>query len=190
MAENESLDLWNRNSGRWRRFLQSCEMHLQGKRPAGSVARDAVECLYRVSKNLVELPLNDFFCAARETGAAASVVLRKCRRHRDYAELFAHFSHIHADPVRLVEAVLNATIQRYFDQIAMKLGPDCWANMARCKLSAETLMRHDVSRLAKQILTHPTERPRMPRRSIDQKLEDEKDLLHLSLKLRPSGTHA
>ncbi len=50
MAENEALDL-SGNSGRWRRLVK----RIGSDEPSGQIADDAVQCLYRTFKNLVEL---------------------------------------------------------------------------------------------------------------------------------------
>ena len=51
-----------------------------------------------------------------------------------------------------------------------------------------TLMRDDVARLARKVADRPSEKPRMPARSAEQKEKDQRDLQNESL-LRRSGTH-
>lgn len=189
MAENETLDLWDRHSGRWRHLLKRVERD----EPADQIADDAVRCLYKTFKNLVELlPLGKLFDAAKLGPDKVREVVRRCRKEGGYAELFAQQAAIHTDPVQIIEGVARATVDRFLDQIELKVvGDGHWPDMARFRIMRENvvmLMRDDLARLARKVADRPNEKPRMPARSADQKEKDQRDLLNLSLQ-RLSGTH-
>lgn len=189
MAENETLDLWDRHSGRWQQLLKKIESN----EPAGQIAYDAVQCLRKTFQNLAELlPVEQLLDAAKHGRAEMREVVRRCHKGRDYAELFAQQAAIPTDPVQIIEGFAHAIVDRFFDQIELKVvGDDHWPNMTRFRTMREnvrTLMRNDVARLARKVADHPSEKPRMPARSADQKEKDQRDLLILSL-ARRSGTH-
>ena len=189
MAENETLDLWDRHSGRWQQLLKKIESN----EAAGQIAYDAVQCLYKIFKNLVELlPLHELLDAAKLGPDEMREVVRQCRKGRDYAELFEQQAAIHTVPEQIIEGVAHATVERFFDQIELKVvGDDHWPNMTRFRTMREnvrTLMRDDVARLARKVADRPSEKPRMPARSAEQKEKDQRDLQNESL-LRRSGTH-
>lgn len=190
MAENETLDLWDhRHSGRWRRLLKFVE---RGE-PAETIADEAEWCLYRTFKNLVELlPLKDLLLAAnRGDRATVDDIVRRCPKARDYAELIAQQARIHSDPVRLLEGVADGTVDRFFDQIEMRVvGDDHWPDLVRFRMLREqvrNLMRVGIARLARQVAEHPHEKPRMPAKSAEQHEKEQRDLLGMSLTAR-SGT--
>lgn len=189
MAENETLDLWGRNSGRWQRWLKGIE---SGERVEW-IADEATRCLHLTWKKLVELlPLERLLDAAKLDDQTIHDVVRKCRKGRDYAELFEQLAAIHSDPAALVESVLRATVERIFDQVEFEVvGAGHWPDMVRFRMMrqhVQTLMRDDVGRLARKIAHHPNEKPRMPARSADLKEKDQRDLQNQSL-LPRSGTH-
>ena len=189
MAENETLDLWGRHSARWQRWLKRIE---RGD-SVEQIADEAMWCLHKTFKNVVELlPVERLLEAATDEDRTIRDVVRECRKGREYAELFEQYAAIHSDPAALVEAVLRATVERFFDQIAMKVvGNGHWPDMAGFSImreSVKTLMRDGVGRLARKIADHPNEKPRMPGRSADQKEKDQRDLQNQSL-LPRSGTH-
>ena len=189
MAENETLDLWDRHSRRWQRMLR----RIESDDPVERIADDAVWCLHKTFKNLVVLlPVERLLEAATDEDRTIRDVARECRRGREYAELFAQQTAIHTDPVQIVEGVARATVDRFLDQIELKVvGEGHWPDMARFRIMREnvmTLMRDRVARLARKVADHPSEKPRMPARSADQKEKDQRDLQSQSL-LPRSGTH-
>lgn len=189
MAENETLDLWDRQSARWQRWLKRIETG----DPVEQIADEAMWCLCKTFQNLTEpLPVEQLLDAAMRDDQAIHDVVRECRKARDYAEMFEQLAAIHSDPAALVEGVLRAIVERFFDQIEMKVvGNGHWPDMARFRImreSVKTLMRDGVGRLARKIADHPNEKPRMPARSADQKEKDQRALQNQSL-LPLSGTH-
>ena len=63
MAENETLNLKDRHSGRWRALMRLVE---QGG-SVGQVREEAVRCLYAVAKHLHKLlPVTELLAAAGE----------------------------------------------------------------------------------------------------------------------------
>ncbi len=189
MAENETLDLWDRYSGRWKRLLGLVER----SEPTDTIADEAVRCLYRTFKNLVELlPLKEMLQAAsRGDRAAVDDVVRRCRKARDYAELIAQEAAVTNMPARLLEGVARGAVDEFLDQIGMKvLGDDHWPDLARFRVlreNVERLMRVDITRLARQVAAHPNEKPRMPAKSAEQHEQEQRDLLGMSLAAH-SGT--
>ena len=189
MAENETLDLWGVYSRRWQRLLK----RIENDDPVEQISNDAIRCLYRTFKNLVELlPLQELLDAAQRADQTIHDVVRECRQGRDFAEIFEQLAAIHTDPAALVESVLRATVERFFDQIELKVvGDGRWPDMARFRIMREDVkarMRDGVGRLARKIADHPNEKPRMPARSTDQKEKDQRDLQKQSL-LPRSRTH-
>ena len=190
MAENESLDLWGRHSGRWRQLLRKIE---NNERPE-DIANEVVRCLYQTFKSLVDLlPLPDLIDAAEHDPERVREILRRCRSACDYAELFAQFSAVHSDPVGLITAVTWFTFDRFLDQIGMKVvGARPWPDVARFRLmrhAVRGLIEGEVNRLAQQVAGNPGSKPRMPARSSEQKEQDQRDMLGLSLRTHQSGTH-
>ena len=182
MAENESLDIRDRHSGRWRRLLKGIERN----DPVERIAVDAVWCLHKTFKNLVVLlPVERLLEAATDEDRTIREVVRECRKGREYAELFAQQTAIHTDPVQIVEGVAYATVDRFLDQIELKVvGHGHWPDMSRYRTMRENVMmliRNDVANLARRVADCPNEKPRMPRRSADQIEQDQRDLLNLSL---------
>ncbi len=144
-------------------------------------------------QNLTEpLPVEQLLDAAKRDDQTIHAVVRECRKARDYAEMFEQFAAIHSDPAALVEGVARATVERFFDQIELKVvGDDHWPDMTRFRIMREnvmTLICGDVTRLARTVADRPNEKPRMPGRSADQKEKDQRDLRNQSL-LPRSGTH-
>ncbi len=189
MAENETLDLWDRHSGRWRQMLKK----IGNREPAEDIADEVVRCLHTTFKNLVELlPLEQLIDAANRDDHTVHDVVRECRKGREYAELFDQLAAIHSDPAALIEGVARAAVDRFLDQIEMKVvGNGHWPDMARFRVMREDTMariQEAVARLARQVAENPNEKPRMPARSAEQKEKDQRDLLNLSLQPR-SGTH-
>jgi len=186
MAENETLDLWNRHSGRWQQLLRK----IKSGEPANEIADETVRCLYRAFGNLVELlPLGKVLEAvARGDEDAVWAIVRECRSGRDYAELIAQQATIDSDPVRVLEGVARATVERFFDQMGMKVvGDGRWPDMYRFRLLREdvnTLMQPGIACLARHIAEYPDKKPRTPARSAAQRARDQRDLLSLSLAVR------
>ena len=115
MAENETLDLWDTHSGRWRQLLSKIE----NDEPVEKIADEVVRCLYTTFKHLVELlPLERLLEAARKGDPTVRDVVRECREAREYAELFDQLVAIHCDPTALVEGVARAAVERFFEQIS------------------------------------------------------------------------
>jgi len=189
MAENETLDLWNKQSRRWWQLLKKIE----SGEPAEEIADEAERCLSRTLKSLVELlPLGKMLEAAtRGDKRALWAIVRERRWGRDYAELIAQQASIDSDPVRLLEGVLRGTADRFLDQIGVEVvGYNHSPNMGGFRFLREkvlTLMQPGIARLARQIAEHPGKKPRLPARSTAQRARDQRDLLSLSLAVR-SGT--
>lgn len=96
MAENESLDLWDRHSGRWRQLLKKIHSH----EPVEEIADEVVRCLYKTSQNLVELlPLHELLDATELGSDRVCEVVRRCRKGRDYDLAASTVSCVHY-PVR------------------------------------------------------------------------------------------
>ena len=182
MAENETLDISGRCSGRWRRLLK----RIENDDPVEQIADDAVWCLRMTFKNLVELlPLERLLEAATDEHCTIRDVVRECRMGREYADLFVQQTAIHTDPVQIVEGVARATVDRFLDQIELKVvGHGHWPDMPCYHTMRENVMaliRDDVADLARRVADCPNEKPRMPRRSANQVEQDQRNLLSLSL---------
>lgn len=192
MAENETLDLMDRHSVRWRKLRE----RIRNNDPIEAIADEGVACLTRTFKSLSGLlPIRELLDANRQGVDAVRKFARRCSKAPDYAELFAQQAAIlgsarpYRDPVELVAGVLRATLDKFLDQIGMEVvGSGPWPDMARFRILREQLgtqAADRIDRLAKQIAEHPDKKPRMPRKSAALKDREHHQLLTLSLR---SGT--
>ena len=179
MAENETLDLWGRNSGRWRALLKRVK---SGDAPA-ELADEAIHCLYRTFKIVVGLaPLDQLLDAAERGGPELHELVRRCRDGRDYAQLIEQSAAVESSRECILEGVLHTTLERFFQQIQLKLD---WPQMAQFRTDRSEIHRratNEISRLAGQLARRPSEPPRMPARSKEQKEQQQKAIYRMSLR--------
>lgn len=187
MAENETLDLGHRNSGRWRRLLQ----RFRDGEHVDDIVRDATRCLTQSSKGLVKrLPLPELLEAVSRGPREVQAVVRKCAKWRHYAQLFEHSSHLTTNPQAVVAFVLRATLDEFLDQFGHELiGSQRYPTALSFRVFCDEIRsrtREDIVRLSQRICSDPQQPPRMPARSPQEKDREQQRLYSLSL--RQTGT--
>ena len=188
MAENETLDLWD--GRRWRKLFGKIE----SDRPAEEIVEEGERCLVSIFKTIVQLlPLGELLDAAsRGDSVGVHDIVRRCYKAHEHAELLAQQAALYTDPERILEGFALAVMDGILDQFEMKLSEDGrWPEMVSFRTKRESLceqMRECAARLGRKVADRPNEKPRMPRRSADQKEIDQRDLQKQSL-LPRSGTH-
>lgn len=181
MAENETLDLDHRNSGRWRVLQQMIE---RGATPE-DVADEFYRCLVNTIKRVGErVPLAEFFDAVyrQDDDALANIVRYRCNEARDYAELLQQAASVDRDPSSIVDRFLRATVSAVLRRIEVRMD---WATCARLRLARaaiESLMNGRIVALARKVGAHPDRKPSLPPRSAEQRQLDHQRLLSLSLR--------
>jgi hypothetical protein len=183
MAENETLDLMHRNSGRWRQLCKRVAAAESDDRITGM----AVGCLYKTFQKVCQLiALDDLLSAAAGKDGHIWDIVRGCREGRDYAELFALEAKQGLDRQTIAENVVWATVYKFLDQIKMSVVPsETWPSFRsleeHCYQSLKQSLGPRIRRLAQQIAQNPGKAPRMPPVSKDAKEKQHKSLLSTSL---------
>jgi len=195
MAENETLDLWNRHNGRWRRLFHK----IQNGAPPEDFANEANRCLYKTFRNLIDLfnkqglPLSEMLAAAARSDDSLHKMVGRCREGRDYAQRLEQLPKGNGNTRQLIEKLLKCTVDCFLDQIGHKLlGQSAWPTAVRFRIltnDIHTAMRPSVVQLAGQLSERPDLKPRMPARSAEQKSKDHVEIMHTSLLPHRSGTH-
>ena len=182
MAENETLNLCDRYSGRWQALMK-----LITQQPSvDQVGKEAVRCLYSLVKSLYGLlPIADLLAAAAgENGPVAEVVAR-CPRGRDYAQLVELQAGRGLSKEGIVTNVLTTTLETFSDQISLRLGSESgpWT-FSSCQRFMKEVMdrsRDDIRSLAAKIAAKPSEVPRMPALTAAERVEKDRQLTNMSL---------
>jgi hypothetical protein len=185
MAENESLDIRNIHSTRWR--------VLRGRILAGTtdeaVAKILLENLYQTFKKVVrQIPLGALLNAMQTEGDVRAV-LRECRNH-EYAQLISRQFEPGLGAVGILEHALWATVDRFLDQIQHDAVPSRnWPDMVTYDLAQDAwraAIFDDLRHLAQVLADDPAHPPRMPSRSSEERAQDMTILNSMSL-LRDFG---
>ncbi len=182
MAENERLDLDYPNSRRWRRLWELIE---EGSAEE-QIAQQAVRCLYKTYQRLFEyLPFAELLSAATGEGDRIHNVVRRCDRGRDYAQLFELAAEKGADKATIAERVAEATLDRFLEQIGLRVvGSERWPDFRAFLAFRERLadlVRTDVSRFAQRLAANPSRAPTMRRMPSKGKAIRHRDMLGMSL---------
>ena len=165
MAENESLDLMDRNSGRWRKLLK----YIETKEPPEKLAPQVLRYLYKLWQNLVKQKgflLEQMLSAASGESGHIQEIVRRCRSSRDYAKLFEIEARQGGSDQRIIERVNWAIIDRYFDQYEERvLGSNEWPSAFEIHgylAHVKNLIRENVAHLSQRVASHPQSPPRTP----------------------------
>lgn len=183
MAENETLDIYYRSSGRWRNAMKLIAAGVADER----VAEDMVRNLYRTMQNLIKgglLPL-EALCAAA-TGQRDDIEeLVRQSISKDYALLFMRNSFQNLDAKQVVQNVLFQTTDRFLDQIEHALiGKERFPNIPafrRMRDEVTRLMQPGVEQLTDAVVASPSRPPRMPSLTIEQRQQEFTALLGMSI---------
>jgi hypothetical protein len=181
MAENETLNLNDRHSGRWRDLMRFVERGSS----VDEVRQEAVRCLHAAVKNLVELlPLGELLgAAAGENGPVAEVVAR-CSKGREYAQLFEGQANRGLTREQTMTNVLVTALESFFDQMSLRIVPSekwTYASLVRFFGEVRQAAMGDIRELAADLARHPHEAPRMPALSKAAKDERWRQLTDMSL---------
>jgi len=183
MAENESLDLYYKNSGRWRGAMRMMADGL----PADRVAEELLRNLYRTMKNLIKnqlLSVEALYDAATGRRDDLELVVRQAES-TEYARLFAANAFQGLGPVEIVENVLRDTTDRFLDQMGVQLvGGERFAHFAAFRRERDEityLMNDGVRQLAHTIAQSPRVPPRMPALSVQRRRQAATELMTMSL---------
>ncbi len=181
MAENETLNLNDRHSGRWRALMR---LVAQGS-SIEEVRQEAVRYLHAATKNLVELlPLGELLAAAAgENGPVAEIVAR-CSKGRDYAQLFERQADRRLTREPIMTNVLVMALESFFDQISLRIVPSekwTYPSLVRFLGEVRKAAMGDIRRLAAKVARNPHEAPRMPALSEAAKEQRRRQLTGMSL---------
>jgi hypothetical protein len=184
MAENESLELWDRDCRRWLPFLRKIEHGA----PVNEIVATGLRCVCGASKRLTSLlPLAEILQAAkRRDHEAIHELVRPCWRARDYGELYEQCARNHSDPYSLEMAVKRQACDTILDQVEREIvRKGNWPDLARFRVRRGQILAAIEDGLpgsARQVVNEPQRKPRMPTRSAAQKEKERGDLLNLSLR--------
>jgi hypothetical protein len=180
MAENETLDIESRQSGRWRRLRRLiCD-----RASDHEVVTAVEENLYRTVRKLRgQMPLK-LLLEGLVAGQDVTELIQ-ASESRDYAELLALQAEPGLDTQALLKRFLDAILQRFRDQIAMKAVGSAhyptfesfysdWARWA-------ALAQGQIQRIAERLAAHPERAPRMPPRSAVTRDRERRALTKMSL---------
>jgi hypothetical protein len=187
MAENESLDIGNRSSRRWRALRDL----IRNGEADDVVVAAVLQNLYQTFKHVVrQVPL-DALLDALLTGGDVRAVIRDCQDH-EYAQLIARQLQPGLSAFEVIDQTLWATTDRFLDQIEIEVvGTENWPDI-RTFEEAKTVWRakifDDLRALAGKLAANPEQPPRLPPRTADQKNRDLAQLNSMSL-LGGTGGH-
>lgn len=185
MAENETLDLMHRNSGRWQHLWRL----IRDGAPHAQVCEKAIRNLYTTFRKLYEdIPVGAMLRAAAGENGDLEQLVRNCRKHRDYAELFALEARQGFDRETVAANVCMATVERFLDQISLKMmqandGLDIGECADRFK-KYKSSQKEPIQKLARQLARNPDSPPRRPAVPKEARERRQKELLATSL-LKP-----
>jgi hypothetical protein len=183
MAENETLDLFYRSSGRWRNVWRLLASGTEVER----VAEELVRNLYRTFKNLIkeELIQLEALCDAATGRRDDLELLERQAKAAEYAQLFSRNAYQQLSRVQVVENVLLQTIDRFVDQIEHELiGKDRYPDIPSFAYTRDriaNIVAPHVSVLAETLARSPNQPPRMPPLTIERRRQQSAELLNMSV---------
>jgi hypothetical protein len=172
MAENESLDL--RKTPRWQRVHR---LVLRGD-PTESVVQEARVGLYRTVRAIIELiPFEPLFSAACTDSEALHDLTRRCRKGREYANLFHSVVEKGMSRENVLHAYFSTVCDTFLEQIAANSFPsERWTNLPDLRAHLAKVREQltpDIDRIAHNLAEDPKWRPRMrPNRKTSSPTDD------------------
>ncbi len=182
MAENETLNLKDRHSARWRALMK-----LVAQRPSvGEVREETVRCLYVAAKNLVELlPLGELLAAAAGDNGPVAEIVARCSIGRDYAQLFERQADRRLTRKQVMRNVFVSALDTFFDQVSFRLAPaeNPWTFSSLRNFFGQVKQEgmEDIRQLAAKVASNPHEAPKMPALSEAAKEQRRRQLTDMSL---------
>ena len=182
MAENETLDLMGRNSGRWR------DLYLLIAKGAGidEIRDKAVRCLYTTYRKIYEdVPVGDLLRAACGEDGDVEQLARDCRKHTDYVGLFRLEASPGSARKEVARRVTEGIVDRFLDQIGMEmlLSQDT-IDVHKLRVlfvSIKSTLADPIDRLSGQLARNPDAAPRRPAATKETRERQQKELLTTSL---------
>jgi hypothetical protein len=167
MAENESLDLMNRNSRRWFHLCERIVAGASDDEITEKIVRNAYKTMQNVQK---QVPLRALLDAAVD-GQDIAPMVRDCDGH-DYARLIELEQRAFDTPSALMERVVDGMADRFFHQMGMKaVGCEAVPNIQTWRErvgSWKSAVKDGLRSLADKIASNPGLTVRTPARNAMQ----------------------
>ena len=182
MAENETLDLMGRNSGRWREL----ERLIARGTPMAEIRDTAVRCLCTTLKRIYEdVRVGDLLRASCGEDGDIDELARQARKHTDYVDIFRREADPGADRKTIARRVNGWIVDRFLDQIGMEMlmsqeTVDVSSLRARFA-SIRRALAGPIEAVSDQLARNPDKPPRRPAVSKDAAERKRRELLTISL---------
>jgi len=180
MAENESLDLMNRNSRRWFHLCERIVAGASDEEITEKIVRNAYKTMQNVQK---QLPLAALLNAAVDCQDIAPLV-RDCDGH-DYARLIELEQRPFDNRDALMERVVDGMADRFFHQMGMKaVGCEAVPNIQTWgqRVAAwKSAVKDGFRALAAKLASNPVSTVRTPARNAMQLAVAQRGLSGMSL---------
>ena len=180
MAENETLHLLYRSGRRW---LALARLIAEGA-PRRMIQEKAVSNLCKTLRNISsDEPIGHWLRAAAGESGSMEELVRDCRKHRQYAQLFALEAHMGLGREALAETVLRAIADVFLDQIGLHLmnGKRDFGAVAVRVGECRRVIEEPVRELARRWARNPDKAPRRPQVPQETSVAKHKELLRTSL---------
>ena len=182
MAENETLDLDGRNSGRWRNLARLIFRRAPNEKVRDKFVRNVCTTLQNIYK---DIPVEALLRAAAGEDGDAERLVRDCRKHRDYARLFLHACGQGLDRQGVAEDVCWQIADSILDQIGvtmMQTGEGLDVSQVPARFAAYKLsLSEPIADFAHQMALDPDRAPRRPPVPREVKQQRHRELLTMSL---------
>ena len=180
MAENETLDWLHRSARRWRIVARLIAESAPGERLVEKVTRNLCTTLRNIAD---DEPVGAWLLAAAGENGNVEEFVRNCRKHRQYAQLFALEGRMGLGRETIAENVLLAIANRRVNQIALHLvdGGMDMSDVAFRVEGCRRLIDSPVRQLARRWARNPESPPRKPGVSRAVREEERGQLLTMSL---------
>lgn len=181
MAENEMLDPWDKdNSPRWRHLYDRINEGI----PKEQLVDEAYRCLVDTVIHLYDLlPMGDLVRTAAQDNREARRLAATCPKGNDYAQLFVNYGRKLSSRKKVVEKVLRAALMTIFDRMELHALNNSEWNGSALMPTDDILIRLSprLGKLADKIVKDPDEAPRRPSQSAEDKEEERRELVDLSI---------
>ena len=180
MAENESLDLWNRNSRRWQGLLEK----IKNRKPSSIIVKATERCLYRTLQNVEkQLPLRPLLSAAVR-GDDLEDLIRKSE-NREYANFIKLVVEPGMSMAQAAAELIRTVRDRFLDQIELEVvSSDAWPTAKSFAVARESWKREmagAIHSLASKIAGPSGVPIRMPPMTAEWRQAEQEQLIHTSL---------